>query len=216
MEFKVKRDFIPIFLINVILLLICACSIVFFLHWTGWLITVLIIDLLVLIIYNSSIIFARCTITEDKLIYQTGMFKYSIPLDKIAKVTKAKNFHVSLAPSIDRIRILVVGETGRQCAYYISVVDSRRLMNAIKPNPELKNVKDEIATPLTEIKEEPKQEIKTEEVTETKEKEAVTTPKTTAKSSSTTKKPAANSTTKKTTAKSTTAKKSTSTSKKSN
>ncbi len=211
MEFKVKRDFIPIFLVNILMLLIAAGSIIFFLHTTGWLVIVTIVDALIFIFYNSSIIFARCTITEDKLIYRTGMFKYSIPLDKIAKVTKAKNYHMSLALSIDRVRILVVGETGKQCAYYVSVEDSKKFMAAIKPNPELKNVKDEVAIPLTEVKEEPKQEETKQEVKE----EVVTTPKTTTKTTATTKKPATK-TTSATAKKTTTTKKTTSTSKKEN
>lgn len=214
MEFKVKRDFIPIFLINVLILLIAACSILFFLHYTPWLVIVTIVDAIVFIVYNTSIIFAKCTITESKLIYRAGMFSYNIPLDKIAKVTKAKNLHLSLAHSIDRIRILVVGETGKQCAYYISVEDSKRLMNAIKPNPELKNVKDEVATPITEIKEEPKQE---EAKQETKEEVVVTAPKKAAtKTTATTKKPATKTASTSATKKTTTTKKTTSTTKKAN
>lgn len=214
MEFKVKRDFIPIFVVNILILLVAICSILFFLQSIGWLIVVIIVDTFAFILYNSSIIFAKCTITEEKLIYRTGMFKYSIPLDKIAKVTKAKNYHPSLSLSIDRIRILVVGETGKQCAYYISVEDSKKFMANLKPNPELKKVKDEIPTPLTEIKEEPKQEEIKQEIKEEVVVEPKTSVKTTTKTSATTKKPATKASTAKKT--STTTKKTTSTSKKEN
>ena len=211
MEFKVKRDFIPIFLINALMLLICACSVFFFIAIDnlGWLIIVIAVDLFFFVLYNTSVIFARCTLTEDKLIYRTGIFKYTMPVDKIAKITKARNYHLSLALSFDRIRVLVVGETGKQCVYYISVVDSNRLMKAIKPTDP------NIVENNREVKPE-QPEAKTEEIAEKTENEVVTTPKTTTKSSATTKKPATKSTSTKTTAtKSTTAKK-TSTTKKSN
>ncbi len=220
MEFKIKRDFIPIFLFDVLLILIAACSAIFFANfgdpnYTSWFIIVLIVDFVIFAIYNSTVIFAKCTITEDKLIYRRAFLRYSIPLDKIAKVTKSKNLHPSLSLSTNKIRILVVGETGRQCVYYISVQDTDKLINVLKPNPELKKIKDEIPAPLTEmeIKEEEKPEVK-----ETKE-EVVATPKTTTKTA-TTKKPATKTSTAKSATdgakKTTTTKKATSTSKKEN
>lgn len=213
MEFKVKRDFIPIFLINALMLLICACSVFFFIAIDnlGWLIIVIAVDLFFFVLYNTSVIFARCTLSEDKLIYRTGIFKYTMPVDKIAKITKARNYHLSLALSFDRIRVLVVGETGKQCVYYISVVDSNRLMKAIKPTDP------NIVENNREVKPE-QPEAKTEEIAEKTENEVVTTtPKTTTKSSGTTKKPASKSTSSKSTAtKSTTTKKASTTTKKSN
>ena len=45
MEFKVKRDFLPIFLVNLVLVFIFACSVFFFGNSLGWLLTVIVVDL---------------------------------------------------------------------------------------------------------------------------------------------------------------------------
>lgn len=217
MEFKIKRDFIPLFLFNAFLLLIAACSVIFFArlddnNYLTWFIIVLVVDLLILILYNLTVIIAKCYITEDKLIYKRGFtLKYSIPLDRIAKVTEVRNLYPSLSLSTKKLRILVVGETGKQCVYYISVADNRKLMSILKPNPELKNVKDELVKPADTPVEEPKAEAKQEEIVTATDKQVVATPKTTAKSTATTKKPATKKTT--TATKATTAKKTTSTKK---
>ena len=194
MEFKVKRDFLPIFFVNLGLLLLLGIALPF--AYNAIVFTIVLAIVLSLIgFYNTAIIFASCKVENETLIFRTGVFKYVIKLSEIVKVTPANNYHCSLSLSRDRLRILTFDSEKNQKVYYVSVEDNENLASVINPTKKLAKAYEAFEKAVEEV------EIKPAVTT--------TTPKATktAKKTTTAKKPA---TTKKaTTKKSTTSKKST-------
>lgn len=178
MEFKVKRDFLLVFLINIVLAFILALAL-YFSYNTAVLVIFLILAVGGITLFNTSVIFASCKIDNEELIFKTGIFKYTIKLNTIAKITPSKNAYGSLALSFDRLRILTVSE-GKQKVYYISVVDNEKLLSVLTPNKKTEEPKQEVAETKTE-------EVKSpaKKTTTTKKKTTSTAKKTTAKSNST-------------------------------
>lgn len=226
MHFSIKRDFILIFLFNALYVFVLFALALLALMpdaWFFWVIFAIVFGIMV--IYDTSVIFASCDLDDDKITFKTGIFKYEIPFSQIARVEKSKNLYSSLAHSIDRLRILTYDENGKQKVYYIAVNDNDKLMDIInlKINSKNENEKAEVNknnnsneaenNEVSEVKaveentseittQEPKQEeVKEEKKTRTSNsKKASTTTKKTAttKKSSTTKK-AKSTTSKKTT-----------------
>lgn len=178
MEFKVKRDFLLVFLINIVLAFILALAL-YFSYNTAVLVIFLILAIGGIALFNTSVIFASCKIDNEELIFKTGIFKYTIKLNTIAKITPSKNAYGSLSLSFDRLRILTVSE-GKQKVYYISVVDNEKLLSVLTPNKKTEEPKQEVAETKTE-------EVKSpaKKTTTTKKKTTSTAKKTTAKSNST-------------------------------
>ena len=189
MEFKVKRDFLNVFLVNIILAFLVCVSIPF--AYNTWVfIVVFTVCLSIIILYDTAVIFASCKVDNDILTFKTGIFSYKINLNSIVKVEKSKNFYGSLALSCDRVRILT-NVDGKNKVYYVSVMDNEKLMSIISPKSKT------TTAPAVE-----KKETTVEETPTTK---TVATKKTTTKKTSSTTTKKATSTKKKTT----TAKKST-------
>lgn len=139
MEFKVKRDFISIFLWSAFLTFLLLVGIAFFFNvWVG--LIVLLINLTLIAIYATSIIFASCKIENNTLLFRTGMFKYSINLNTIKKVEKAKNYYPSLSMSVDRVRLLT-NVDGKEKVYYVSVLDNDKLIDLITNSTKKKEAK---------------------------------------------------------------------------
>lgn len=139
MEFKVRKDFLPIFLINLLLIFTFVCSVFFFasdrVH-IGWLILAVAINTFFITIYNMSIICTYCRIDESTLAFRTGVFYHDIKLRHIAKVEKSTNLHSSIAPSIHRIRIVTVNDRNKLRVFYVSVMDSDKLISMLPQNPD--------------------------------------------------------------------------------
>lgn len=199
MEFKIKRDFLPIFIINLVLAFILVVPTIAFGNWVGYLIAFDVVILTIIVLYNTSVIFSSCKLENNTLYYRAGIFKYEIDLNTIKNVSLSRNIHFSLANSLDRIRISTL-ENGKQKVYYVSVCDNENLLSLLKPKKEEKVVE-------TKIEEKPAEEKKTEEKT-------TKTVKTTTKKPATTKKAPAKTTVKKPATKKTTTAKKTTTSKK--
>ena len=175
MEFKVKRDFLLVFLINLVLAFILALAL-YFSYNTAVLVIFLILAIGGITLFNTSVIFASCKIDNEELVFKTGVFKYTIKLNTIAKVTPSKNAYGSLSLSFDRLRVLTVSE-GKQKVYYISVVDNEKLLSVLTPNQKTEKVEETVTEPKAE-------ETKTTAKKSTTKK-ATTTKKTTTKSNST-------------------------------
>lgn len=185
MEFKIKRDFLPIFIINLVLAFILVVPTIAFSNWIGYLIAFDVVILTIIVLYNTSVIFSSCKLENNTLYYKAGVFKYEIDLNTIKNVSLARNIHFSLALSLDRIRISTI-ENGKQKVYYISVCDNENLLSLLKPKKEEKVVE-------TKVEEKPAEEKKAEE-------KATKTVKSAKKVTTTTKKaPAKKPATKKTT-----------------
>ena len=132
MHFSIKRDFILIFLFNAVYVFVLLALAFLGLMpdaWFFWVIFAIVFGLMV--IYDTSVIFASCDIDDDKITFKTGIFKYEIPFNQIARVEKSKNLYSSLAHSVDRLRILTYDEKGKQQVYYIAVNDNDKLMDLI-------------------------------------------------------------------------------------
>ena len=180
MEFKVKRDFLPIFITNLFFVLLLGITI-YFTYNIGIFLLVLAIVLGGAAIYNTAVIFATCRIEADILLFKTGLFKYEININDIVKVTPSKNCHASLALSFDRIRILV-NKGEKQKVYYISVNDNEKLYELISPKK--KSSKEEVLEKADEIV---KAEISTPKKATTTKAKSNATKKTTAAKPKTTK-----------------------------
>ena len=144
MEFKVKRDFLLVFLINLVL-----AFILYFSYITAVLVVFLILAIGGIALFNTSVIFASCKINNEELVFKTGVFKYTIKLNTIAKVTPSKNAYGSLSLSFDRLRVLTVSE-GKQKVYYISVVDNEKLLSVLTPNQKTEKVEEAVTEPKAE------------------------------------------------------------------
>ena len=130
MEFKVKRSFLSIFVLNLVLVFLVCVSIPF--AYNIWVfLVVFIICFGLLCLYNTSVIFASCKVEGNTLIYRTGVFKYEIDINTIQKVEKTRSYCPSLATSFDRIRI-VTKKGDKHGFYYISVVDSDKLIDILQ------------------------------------------------------------------------------------
>ena len=182
MEFKIKRDFLPIFIINLVLLFVLCVPTLAFGKWIAYLIIFDVAILSIIVVYNTSVIFASCKLENNTLYYKVGLFKYEIDLNNIKNVSLARNIHYSLALSLDRIRILSI-ENGKQKVYYISVCDNSNLLELLTPKKEEKIVE---AKATTVEQEEPVE--KTVKSTKKTTAKPATAKKTTTKKSSTTKK----------------------------
>ena len=164
MHFSIKRDFILIFLFNalyVFVLLALALLALMPDAWFFWVIFAIVFGIMV--IYDTSVIFASCDLDDDKITFKTGIFKYEIPFSQIARVEKSKNLYSSLAHSIDRLRILTYDENGKQKVYYIAVNDNDKLMDIINLKINSKNEDDK-----TEVNNNNSSEAKTSEASEVK------------------------------------------------
>ncbi len=185
MEFKVKRDFLPIYITNLCLSLLLG--LIFGLSENPIVLAVTIfIVVSVLTLYNTTVIFASCKLTEDALIFQAGIFKYTIKLNQIVKVTKSKNAFASLSLSYDRIRILTIDEKLNQKVYYVSVEDNDNLIELISPAKKVK-----IEQPKTEevkLKPAAKKTTTAKKTTKSTTTKKAATKKSTAKKTTTTKK----------------------------
>ncbi len=132
MHFSIKRDFILIFLFNAVYVFVLLALAFLGLMpdaWFFWVIFAIVFGLMV--IYDTSVIFASCDIDDDKITFKTGIFRYEIPFNQIARVEKSKNLYSSLAHSVDRLRILTYDEKDKQQVYYIAVNDNDKLMDLI-------------------------------------------------------------------------------------
>ena len=105
MEFKVKKDFLLVFLVNVVLAFL-VCITIPFAYNTWVFIVVFSICFAILAFYDTAVIFASCKVENDLLTFKTGVFSYKIDLKTIVKAEKSKNIYGSLALSCDRVRIL--------------------------------------------------------------------------------------------------------------
>lgn len=129
MEFKVKRSFLPIFLVNLALVFLICVSIPF--AYNIWVfLVVFAICFTLFCLYNTAVIFASCKLEGNKLTYKTGLFKYEIDTTTIEKVEKNKSYAPSLAISFERVRI-VVKVNDKHKFYYISVVDRDKLIELL-------------------------------------------------------------------------------------
>ena len=143
MEFKVKRDFLLVFLINVLLVFLVCVTIPF--AYNAWVfVVVFTICFAILAFYDTAVIFATCKVENDLLTFKTGVFSYKINLNTIVKVERTKNIYGSLALSCDRVRILT-NVDGKNKVYYVSVVDNEKLMSIISPKEQV------AATPVPEV-----------------------------------------------------------------
>jgi len=173
MEFKVKRDFLSIFLLNALLILVATCLVIFFSQTVAYFLVFFIFALAILALYDSSVIFAYCRVNEKTLVFQTGLFKYVINLNEITSVSKSKNYHNSLSLSNDRVRIVTIDKDNKQKVFYVSVTDNDKLIELISPKKqEILNVV-KTSAPAEKIKEDKK---------ESKPKQAKTNVKKNAKS----------------------------------
>lgn len=132
MEFKVKKDFLYVFLIDIVLAFLTCIFIPFVTESTWFFVIIMVIAAALLVLFNVSVIFSCCKIEDNTLTYRTGIFKYIINTKDIVKVERSKNIYCSLSLSIDRIRILT-NENGKNKVYYISVVNNDELLKAIEP-----------------------------------------------------------------------------------
>jgi len=132
MEFKVKKDFLYVFLIDIVLAFLTCIFIPFVTESTWFFVIIMVIAAALLVLFNLSVILSCCKIEDNTLTYRTGIFKYIINTKDIVKVERAKNIYCSLSLSIDRIRILT-NENGKNKVYYISVVNNDELLKAIEP-----------------------------------------------------------------------------------
>lgn len=175
MEFKVKRDFLYVFLIDIVLAFLTCIFIPFVTASTWFFVIIMAIAFTLLVLFNTSVIFSSCKVENEQLTFKAGLFKYEIELKNIVKVEKAKNIYGSLCVSHDRVRILT-NKDGKNKVYYVAVVNNDELIKVIEPK---------------------KQEVKVE-TSEKPEAKAVATKKTTTTKKSPAKK---TTTTKKTTTK---------------
>lgn len=187
MEFKVKKDFLLVFLVNVLLAFL-VCIAIPFAYNTWVFIVVFTVCLAILVFYDTSVIFASCKVENDVLTYRTGVFSYKINLNTIVSVERSKNLYGSLALSCDRVRI-VTNLEGKNKVYYVAVCDNEKLMSVISP-------KQATVTPAVEVE----TKEKTAPAKKTTSKTATTKKATQAKKATATKK-AANTKTKTTTSK---------------
>ena len=135
MEFKVKRSFLNIFIINLVLIFLVCVSIPF--AYNTWVfIVVFAICFGLFCFYNTSVIFATCKVENNKILYRTGAFKYEIDIKSIEKIEKNRSYNPSLATSFDRIRIVTKNKKNKQEVFYISVVDRDKLIEIVKNSKE--------------------------------------------------------------------------------
>lgn len=194
MEFKVKRDFLYVFLINIVLAFLTCIFIPFITENTWFFVIIMAIAFTLLVLFNTAVIFSSCRVENSFLTFKAGLFKYEIELKNIVKVERAKNIYGSLCVSHDRVRILV-NKDGKNKVYYVAVVNNDELVKVLEPKKAQPKV--EATEKETEAKLLPKKK------TTTTAKKTVAKKTTTAKKA-TTKKVASKTTTKKASSKKTT------------
>ena len=106
MEFKVKRDFLYVFLIDAILAFLTCIFIPFVTESTWFFVLIMVVAFALLILFNTSVIFSSCKVENGTLTFKAGLFKYEIELNSIVKVERSKNIYGSLCVSYDRVRVL--------------------------------------------------------------------------------------------------------------
>ncbi|MBQ3047445.1 MAG: PH domain-containing protein [Clostridia bacterium] len=132
MEFKVKLDFLYVFLIEVVLAFLALIFIPFVSVSTWFFVLITLAFIALLVFFNLMAFISSCKIEGTTLTYKAGVFKYEINTNNIVKVEKAKNIYPSLSFSIDRVRILV-HENGKNKVYYVSVVNNDELIKVLEP-----------------------------------------------------------------------------------
>ena len=185
MEFKVKRDFLTIFLVNLGLLFLLGVAIPFAYNTVVFII-VLAIVLSLIAFYNTSVIFATCKIENETLIFRTGVFKYVIKLNEIVKVTPSKNYHCSLSLSSDRLRILTFDKENNQKVYYVSVEDNENLASVINPTKNVAKAFEALEKAVEKVESKPAATVTAEQPKTTAKKTTSTTKKTTTTKKATT------------------------------
>lgn len=130
MKFKIKRQALPIVLMNLVfILLIVSLSLV--LNSGKVFLYILIATIVFYALYLFSLFSSSCSVKKNYLYYRSGIFFYRINMDNIIRIESCKNLFLSLAPAVDRIRI--VYRTGsRDKMRYIAVEDNDNLIEIIK------------------------------------------------------------------------------------
>ena len=147
MEFKVKRDFLYVFLIDIVLAFLTCIFIPFVTESTWFFVIIMAVAFALLILFNTSVIFSSCKVENNTLTFKTGLFKYEIDLNTVVKAERAKNIYGSLCVSHDRVRILT-NKDGKNKVYYVAVVNNDELIKAIEP----KKVEVKVEEPKTATK----------------------------------------------------------------
>ena len=148
MEFKVKRDFLYVFLIDIVLAFLTCIFIPFVTESTWFFVIIMVVAFTLLVLFNTSVIFSTCKVDNELLTFKAGLFKYEIELKNIVKVERAKNIYGSLCVSHDRVRILT-NKDGKNKVYYVSVVNNDELIKVIEPKKQETKVE---TTEKTEVK----------------------------------------------------------------
>lgn len=142
MEFKVKRDFLYVFLIDIVLAFLTCIFIPFVTASTWFFVIIMAVAFALLVLFNTAVIYSTCKVENDTLTFKAGLFKYEIDLNTIVKAERAKNIYGSLCVSHDRVRILT-NKDGKNKVYYVSVVNNDELIKAIEPKKvEVKKVEE--------------------------------------------------------------------------
>ena len=130
MTFKIKRQVVPILLMNIIF--IALLVLLFLIMERDKIFLYLFISTLVIYaLYLFSLLSSSCSIKKNYLYYRSGIFFYRINLDEIIRIETCKNLYASLSPAIDRIRIVYNVRNGQKMKY-IAVEDNENLIQFIK------------------------------------------------------------------------------------
>lgn len=196
MEFKVKRDYLIITIVNMALLFLMFVPFVglfteykeaaiFFFILFGFV-------LALFILYNTAVIFSSLELQDNVLLFRSGAFKKVVFLDKLVSVTKLNTLAGSLFLSTKRIELIVM-EKEKRVYYYVSAVDNEKLFELLSA----KLPKKHVSMPEAKVEKlEGKKETVSKKVTtvKTAKKPTSTAKKPVAKKATTTKKTATSST----------------------
>lgn len=134
MEFKVKRDYLLITVINMALLFLLFVPFVgLFTEYKETAIFFFIlfgIVLTVLVLYNTSIIFSSLELRDNVLVFRSGAFKKVIFLDKLVSATRVNTLAGSFYLATDRIELIAL-EKEKRVYYYVSAVDNEKLFELV-------------------------------------------------------------------------------------
>lgn len=172
MNFSIKRDYLPVVLLNILLVLLLVLFICLTFcrdgGWsTGWGFSFFALGTLIaLVLYDTSVIFTWCKLDLENhtLTYVAGVFKYSIDIKDIVDVRKSVNIYQSIAPSYNRVRI-VTNRNNKQNVYYIAVADNNQLISMLKKEIAANKEAEEEAKRQKERKAEEKVEKKVRKTT---------------------------------------------------
>jgi len=127
MEFKIKRGYLLITMVDLSLLFLMFVPFIGLVAYAETFFFVLFgIVIATFIMFNISAINAKCEITEDVLLFNAGTYKRVIFLNKIVDVKRLTTISGPLFLDTDRLEI-ITEEKGKKVFYYISVVDNEKL-----------------------------------------------------------------------------------------